>query len=67
MVDINFCCAMGPPGGGRNPITARLSRHFNFVSFVEMEDVSMKTIFGTIADWWASKNKIKNYYYKFKY
>jgi dynein heavy chain len=49
---------MGPPGGGRNPITARLSRHFNYLSFVEMEETSMKTIFGTIADWWASKNNI---------
>jgi dynein heavy chain len=40
LVDMTFVCAMGPPGGGRNPITARLKRHFNFVSFVELEDDS---------------------------
>uniref|UniRef100_A0A8C7MG37 Dynein axonemal heavy chain 1 n=1 Tax=Oncorhynchus kisutch TaxID=8019 RepID=A0A8C7MG37_ONCKI len=48
LVDINFACAMGPPGGGRNPITQRFTRHFNFLSFTEMEDASKKKIFSTI-------------------
>uniref|UniRef100_A0A3Q3IZZ6 Dynein, axonemal, heavy chain 1 n=1 Tax=Monopterus albus TaxID=43700 RepID=A0A3Q3IZZ6_MONAL len=48
LVDINFACAMGPPGGGRNPITQRFTRHFNFLSFTEIEDVNKKTIFSTI-------------------
>uniref|UniRef100_A0A8C4NSC2 Dynein, axonemal, heavy chain 1 n=1 Tax=Dicentrarchus labrax TaxID=13489 RepID=A0A8C4NSC2_DICLA len=48
IVDINFACAMGPPGGGRNPITQRFTRHFNFLSFTEMDDASKKNIFSTI-------------------
>ena len=55
LVDITFCCAMGPPGGGINPVTARLTRHFNHLSFIEMEESSMKTIFGSIFSWWTSK------------
>jgi dynein heavy chain, axonemal len=55
LVDISFCCAMGPPGGGRNQISMRLTRHFNHLSFVEMEDDVMMTIFSTISKWW-SKN-----------
>ncbi len=58
LVDINFCCAMGPPGGGRNPVTGRLTRHFNHLSFIEMEDASMSKIFGTIFNWWISKLRL---------
>jgi dynein heavy chain len=43
---------MGPPGGGRNPVTARLMRHFNYLSFVEMSDSSKSRIFGTILGSW---------------
>ncbi|XP_067360331.1 dynein axonemal heavy chain 1 [Channa argus] len=52
LVDINFACAMGPPGGGRNPITQRFTRHFNFLSFTEMDDASKKKIFSTILGSW---------------
>ncbi|XP_032988956.1 dynein axonemal heavy chain 1 isoform X1 [Rhinolophus ferrumequinum] len=52
LVDINFVCAMGPPGGGRNAITPRLTRHFNYLSFTEMDDVSKKHIFSTILGSW---------------
>jgi dynein heavy chain len=48
VVDIIFVCAMGPPGGGRNPVTHRFVRHFNLLSFVEMEDASLQRIFTTI-------------------
>ncbi|XP_045153350.1 dynein axonemal heavy chain 1 [Echinops telfairi] len=52
LVDINFVCAMGPPGGGRNAITPRLTRHFNYLSFTEMDEASKKRIFSTILGRW---------------
>ncbi|XP_043259684.1 dynein axonemal heavy chain 1-like [Colletes gigas] len=55
--DVNFVGAMGPPGGGRNPVTARLLRHFHFVAFPEMEDDAKKHIFGTILNSWLSATK----------
>ncbi|XP_076380684.1 dynein axonemal heavy chain 1 [Megalopta genalis] len=36
--DVGFVGAMGPPGGGRNPVTNRLLRHFHFIGFPEMEN-----------------------------
>ncbi|VTJ73574.1 Hypothetical predicted protein [Marmota monax] len=54
LVDINFVCAMGPPGGGRNAITPRLTRHFNYLSFVEMDETSKKCIFSTILGCWIN-------------
>uniref|UniRef100_A0A6I8P5E1 Dynein axonemal heavy chain 1 n=1 Tax=Ornithorhynchus anatinus TaxID=9258 RepID=A0A6I8P5E1_ORNAN len=54
LVDINFVCAMGPPGGGRNAITPRLTRHFNYLSFTELDDNSKKTIFSTILGCWIA-------------
>jgi dynein heavy chain len=40
-----LCCLAG---GGRNPVTNRLLRHFNFISFTEMSDESISRIFSTI-------------------
>ncbi|XP_054640454.1 dynein axonemal heavy chain 1 isoform X2 [Dunckerocampus dactyliophorus] len=59
IVDINFACAMGPPGGGRNPITPRFTRHFSFLSFTELEDASMKKIFSTILGSWMNGSMSK--------
>ncbi|KAG5274482.1 hypothetical protein AALO_G00136790 [Alosa alosa] len=59
LVDINFACAMGPPGGGRNPITQRFTRHFNFLSLTEMDDSSKKKIFSTILGNWMDGNMSK--------
>eukprot|EP00961_Rhodomonas_salina_P210143 2837303-Rhodomonas_salina.1 len=48
IVDVFFIGAMGPPGGGRQPVTNRFLRHFMHIAFPEMSDVSMKLIFGKI-------------------
>nr|XP_012140860.1 PREDICTED: dynein heavy chain 1, axonemal [Megachile rotundata] len=58
--DVNFVGAMGPPGGGRNPLTARLLRHFHFIAFPEMEDDAKRHIFGTILNSWLSKTPFGN-------
>lgn len=52
LVDVNLVCSMGPPGGGRNPVSARLMRHFNYLSYTELEDKSKAKIFSTILNWW---------------
>ena len=43
--DIIFICAMGPPGGGRSPITKRLERHFNSITYTNLGKESIKMIF----------------------
>ena len=51
LVDVQFCAAMGPPGGGRTRITQRYVRHFNLINFVNFSDESLSRVFGTILDW----------------
>jgi dynein heavy chain, axonemal len=43
-----FVVACGPPGGGRNQVTARFYRHFNVINYVELSDESLCLIFTTI-------------------
>lgn len=49
--DVLIVGAMAPPGGGRNTITPRFSRHFNVVASDSFSDDIMKAIFSTIVDW----------------
>jgi dynein heavy chain len=54
--DLVILAAMGPPGGGRNPVTPRFLRHFNILAFADLEDSSLKQIFGTILNCWLSNS-----------
>lgn len=45
IVDIMLMGAMGPPGGGRSPITQRLQRHFNIITYADLEKETIHGIF----------------------
>ncbi|KAI9224417.1 dynein heavy chain and region D6 of dynein motor-domain-containing protein [Blastocladiella britannica] len=55
LVDLQFVAAMGPPGGGRNPITSRFLRHFNTIGVATFEQITLKRIFNTIVTWHFKK------------
>ncbi len=46
---------MGPPGGGRNNITGRFTRHFNIISIESFDDSTMTKIFTALVDWHFAK------------
>ncbi len=57
ILDIIFVAAMGPPGGGRSVISQRLQRHFNVLTYTELDQETIKGIFKTILSFYISKGK----------
>ncbi|XP_025062794.1 dynein heavy chain 3, axonemal [Alligator sinensis] len=55
IVDVLFVSAMGPPGGGRNDITGRFTRHLNIISISSFDDDILAKIFTSVVDWHFSK------------
>ena len=55
LVDLQFVAAMGPPGGGRNPVTPRYLRHYNMVWCIDYKDSSLQQIFSTILSYHLSQ------------
>ncbi|XP_053624487.1 dynein axonemal heavy chain 6 isoform X1 [Plodia interpunctella] len=48
ILDVVLSCACAPPGGGRNPLTARFVRHFAMFYISAPSSDAMKTIFKAI-------------------
>ncbi|UPR05068.1 heavy chain of dynein [Chloropicon primus] len=48
MIDVILCSAMGPPGGGRNPVTGRFLRHFAVTGILEFTAATLMTVFNSI-------------------
>ncbi|GIL57271.1 hypothetical protein Vafri_12526 [Volvox africanus] len=59
--DVLFVAAMGPPGGGRNPITPRYARHFNLVSIVDFDEPTLGRIFSTLLAWHLDVKHFPNF------
>ncbi|XP_050530853.1 dynein axonemal heavy chain 6 [Daktulosphaira vitifoliae] len=48
--NVILCSICAPPGGGRNPLTPRFTRHFSMMYIPITSEKSMKTIFKSILD-----------------
>ena len=63
LVDIQFLAAMGPPGGGKNPITERFLRHFNVIGVTTFSDETMSRIFSSLVSFYLKANSFPNEYF----
>ena len=65
IVNVVLMGAIAPPGGGRNNITSRFSRHFNILSIESFDDNLMRTIFVPIMQWYFQKSAFPESYSKY--
>ncbi len=53
--DIIVLSAMGPPGGGRTFITPRCLRHFNILTYTELDEITIVQIFSSLTTFFLKK------------
>jgi dynein heavy chain len=46
--NVTLLCCSAPPGGGRNPLTPRFTRHFNMLSLPQPAQATLFKIFFSI-------------------
>uniref|UniRef100_A0A672VCY4 Dynein axonemal heavy chain 12 n=1 Tax=Strigops habroptila TaxID=2489341 RepID=A0A672VCY4_STRHB len=63
LVDVQLLAAMGPPGGGRNPVTPRFLRHFNVCAINSFSDETMIRIFSTAVAFYLRSNEFPTEYF----
>ena len=49
--DLTFVAAMAPSGGGRQPVTERLLRHFHTLGLNPQSEASLRHIFTSVLSW----------------